>query len=153
MKEQYYYDSNAVDFFIYKSMRKNSKCLSLISCFHLISKEPQVNDDAILSYFISKLDSMVTHFKKADSICVSWNETYCKPTQYLNTNNEYYDRNYKFFVHSDKKHYYSIEEFINELYRLFMDIYPYSKLDINTIYNNPSIKYIVKNYYKNTNNN
>ena len=52
-----------------------------------------------------------------------------------------------FRVHHNKEQYFSIESFINELYRLFMDIYPYSKLDIKTIYNNPSINFIIHAYY------
>lgn len=147
MKKQMYYDSNYVDFFVYKSMRKNAKCIDMVHCLHLIGKNGQISDDRILSYFCSKLDEIVCRCKRTNGIYISWYEGYCKPTHYINANNDYYEHNYMFRVHHNKEQYYSIEQFINEMYRLFMDIYPYSKIDIKTIYENPSIKFIIHAYY------
>lgn len=147
MVEQMYYDSNYVDFFIYKSMRKNAKCYGMVHCLHLIGKNEQISDDIILSYFCSKLDEIITLTKQTDNIYISWNEGYCKPTHYINTNNEWYEHNYMFRIHHNKEDYHIIENFINELYRLFMDIYPYSKLDIRTIHENSSVRYIIDKWY------
>ena len=49
---------------------------------------------------------------------------------------------------SQRDNYSSLEMFINHLYRLFLVIYPYTKLDIQTIYNNTSINYLIRDYYK-----
>ena len=147
MKEQMYYDSNYVDFFVYKSMRKNAPCFGMVHCLHLISTSEKISDESILSYFCSKLDEIISLAKCTNGIYISWNVGYCKPTHYINANNAWYEHNYMFRVHHNKEHFITIEDFINELYRLFMDIYPYSKLDIRTIHENPSIRFIINAYY------
>lgn len=151
MKEHsVYFDSNCADIFIYKSARKNAKCIKMVHISHLISTgdTPYISENSILNYFTSKLYELVYAMKDAHSINFSCYESYGKETRYINTNNELHSRIDMFHISHQRQSYASIEQFINYLYRVFMDIYPYSKLDINTIYNDWSIKHIIDNYYK-----
>ena len=41
-----------------------------------------------------------------------------------------------------------MEQTINFVYDIYNLIYPYNTLSLDTIYNDPSIKYFIKEYYK-----
>lgn len=148
MKKSMYYDSNCADVFIYDSKRLNSKCMKNVHILHLIcGHDNKISDDKILDYFISKIGEIVWCMKDCKEINFSCYTHYGKETSYMNANNDLYNHVSMFHIEHKRQSYCAIEDVINYMYRVIMDIYPYSKLDIYTIYANPSIKYIINNYY------
>lgn len=150
MKDSYYYESNTADFFIYASDRKNAKCLKMVHMLHLITHDcAYIDDERILDYFISKVYDVCYAMKKAKSINIGCWYTYGHVTRYKNANNDWYYHTTMFRDGFTRKKLYSFEDVINYMYKILMIIYPYSNIDYNTIYNNPSIKHIISFYYSN----
>lgn len=144
------YENNIAFIYLYKSTRKNSKVMSDITIRHLIPTNGKqfVDDNSILNYFISTVEKACYTFIKCKSINTRYWISYGHETHYINANNERYEHITMLKTMSQRDDYSSFEMFINHLYRLFLVIYPYTKLDIKTIYDNPSIRYYITEYYK-----
>lgn len=149
MKE---YDNNLVNLFIYKSKRKNAQVLKAVTIRHLIPNRgyDTISDERILDYFISTLDECVYAFKKCKYQHINARNwmSYGHVTGYIDANGDWYEHVTMMRTMSQRDDYSSLEGFINHLYRMFLVVYPYSKLDITTIYANTFIKHIISNYYQ-----
>lgn len=121
-----------------------------ITIRHLIPTqgEQTINDDDILNYFISIVEKAYYTLIKCKSINIRHWMSYGHETHYINANNEWYEHITMLKTMSQRDNYSSIEQLINHLYRIFLVIYPYTKLDIKTIYDNTSIRYFIAEYYK-----
>lgn len=142
---------NAASIIMYKSSRKNAKCSDIISINHLINNKTdrKIPDDRILEQFINIVEKVVyTAAGFNNHIELTVNLDSAKNSQYKNVNGETYktwESNYYTWYRVKCS---SVESCINFLYKVFYLIYPYNELNLeNTIYNNPSIKYLIKKYY------
>ena len=156
LKEKTYevpYTVNAVGLYLYKSSRKNSKTKN-ITVNHLIKtgknkNDRKINDDRILSQFIGTISKIVLYSRQNNKhLELSCILDYGKKASYINANNEL---TYKLDIrtlHFERKQFYSMEQTINFVYDIYNLIYPYNTLSLDIIYNDPSIKYFIKEYYK-----
>ena len=144
------YLNNFCSVTIYASKRKNARILATVDIRHLIPAHGNdtISDDRILDYFISVLDSVVYKLPKNRDINTRYWISYGHITEYKNVYGDMFEHVTMLKTMSQRDYYSSLEMFINHLYRLFLVIYPYTKLDIQTIYNNPSINYMIRDYYK-----
>ena len=157
LKEKTYkapYTVNACGLYLYKSNRKNAKTKNVM-INHLIktgknnTNNYKINDDRILSQFIGTISKIVLYSiqnnKHLELSCIL---DYGKKASYIDANNEL---TYKLDIrtlHFGRKKFLNIEQCINFIYDVYNLIYPYNTLSLTTIYNNPSIKYFIKEYYK-----
>ena len=156
LKEKTYevpYTVNAVGLYLYKSSRKNSKTKN-ITVNHLIKtgknkNDKKINDDRILSQFIGTISKIVLYSRQNNKhLELSCILDYGKKASYIDANNEL---TYKLDIrtlHFERKQFYSMEQTINFVYDIYNLIYPYNTLSLDIIYNDPSIKYFIKEYYK-----
>ena len=156
LKEKTYevpYTVNAVGLYLYKSSRKNSKTKN-ITVNHLIKtgknkNDKKINDDRILSQFIGTISKIVLYSRQNNKhLELSCILDYGKKASYIDANNEL---TYKLDIrtlHFERKQFYSMEQTINFVYDIYNLIYPYNTLSLDTIYNDTSIKYFIKEYYK-----
>ncbi len=144
------YENNIAFIYLYHSKRKNSKIIDDITIRHLIPSNGKqtVDDNSILNYFISVVEKTCYALINCKTINSGYWVSYGHETHYLDANNEWYEHVTMLKTMSQRDDYTSFEMFINHLYRLFLVIYPYSKLDIKTVYDNPSVQYYIKEYYK-----
>lgn len=144
------YENNVAFIYLYHSKRKNSRIIGDITIRHLIPAHGKqtVDDDAILNYFISTVEKAYFSLIKCKSINSRYWISYGHETEYINANNEPYTHVTMLKTMSQRDDYSSFEQFINHLYRLFLVVYPYTKLDIKTVYDNASVQYFIKEYYK-----
>ena len=156
LKEKTYkapYTVNACGLYLYKSNRKNAKTKDVM-INHLIKtaknkNDYKINDDRILMQFIGTISKIVLYSiqynKHLELSCIL---DYGKKASYINADNEL---TYKLDIrtlHFERKQFYSIEQCINFIYDVYNLIYPYNTLSLDTIYNDTSIKYFIKEYYK-----
>lgn len=147
--EQQAFYNNAAHLWIYKSDRKNAKIIGAVDIRHLITKSDnrQLTDDKIMDYFVTAMEYTLHFVKQAQKINARCWYEYGHITQYKNVYGDNYERVTMLKTMSQRDSYSSFEQLINHIYRLFLIVYPYSKLDIQDVYNNPSIKYFIKQYY------
>lgn len=147
--EQQAFYNNVAHLWLYKSNRKNATIVGAVDMRHLITKSDnrQLTDDKIMSYFITTIEYTLYFIKQAKQINVRCWYEYGHITQYKNANGDNYEHVTMLKTASQRESYYSFEQLINHIYRLFLIVYPYSKLDIQDIYNNSSIKYFINQYY------
>lgn len=148
-KEQW--KNNNCLIYAYKSHRKNAKIISSVTMRHLITQNDNgcLSEEHILQYFIGVVGQLVTdiRFSANRTINISTYTSIDHMTTYTNANSELYSRNHTIRFNSQRIKFASIEQFINYLYDLLLLIYPYTRLDINTVYGNASIRYWIDLYY------
>lgn len=143
------YVVNAFSMYLFKSDRKNSKIINSLSVNHLINKQDdrKVSDTSILKQLVNQFSSVVYSCLKDHYIRYNCYMDIGRATQYLNADNQLYKtldiRQYHF-----NRKCITIEQFLNDLYDLFMLIYPYSELSIKTVFNDTSIRYFINQWYK-----
>lgn len=148
---KYPYSLNSASILLYKSSRKNAKCTDFININHLISYERdfRVNDERILQQLAGTVETIVYNSlafnKHLEFKCFM--RTF-KAASYLNANNEIYHTVEYINVVGARNKYYTIEQFINEVFDIYALIYPYNELSRKTVFNNPSIKYFINMYYQ-----
>lgn len=148
-----FYQSNAASIYCFKSSRKNSKCSNTISINHLINHAPdrKVSDERIIQQITRTIESIVYYARQYKHIELSAYIDSFKQIEYTNANNEIYhgveDQRYCF----QRVRFSSIEECINFVFSVYCLIYPYNKIDRNTLHNNASIRYYINAYYKGSN--
>lgn len=155
MEVKYYnsiqaWKNNMCVIYAYKSDRKNAKIISEVTMRHLISHNENncVDESHIMDYFAGIVAHIVTDIKQsANTINISAYTMIGHATTYVNANNELYTREHTKRIKNCRLKFYSIEDLINYLYDRLLDVYPYTRLDINDIYNNSSIKYHINLYY------
>lgn len=146
------WSNNDCSIFAFKSDRKNAKIISDITLRHLITHNENgcVDEDKIESYFVGIIAQLVYDIKyHGETINVTTLTTINHMTSYWNYNNELYNHNHEIHINECRKHFSSLEQLINHIYDILLLVYPYTRLDIKTIYNNPSIKYYINLYYHN----
>jgi len=144
-----YFETNYCTFYMYKSSRKNCKCESF-AIRHLISHndDRKLDDKNIESYFVSTLEKIVYQSKKYNNYLeVAAYMNFDKQCSFVNANNDNYFTFDRIPLNIARKNYSSLENVINLLYSIFAIIYPYNKLCIESLYNNPSVKYLIDFYY------
>ena len=145
-----FYQSNAASIFCFKSSRKNSKCSDIININHLINRETdrRVSDDRIMNQIAETIEKIVYYCKQYKHIELSCYMDVFKQIEYENANNEIYhgveDQRYCF----QRVIFSSIEQCINFVFSVYCLIYPYNKIDRNTLHNNASIRYFINQYYR-----
>lgn len=145
--ENYYYN-NSAGLFISKSNRKNAKT-EYFSIHHLINQNEnkKISDDRIIQQFINTLDTCINQFiRYGRKMYFSSVVTTHKQVTFINANNNLY-HTLEELNHYEERHFYSIEQFINELYRIYSLIYPYHTISKNDIFKNKSINYFINNWY------
>ena len=143
------YALNSASVFCFKSSRKNSKCSDIINIIHPITKNDKIPDENIIYHFINTLEKIVYYSLQNNrhlelSTYVNINKNAC----FINANNNIYhdveNNRYNF----QRVKFSSIESCINFLFSVYNLIYPYNKISVKTLYNNSSIKYLINEYYK-----
>lgn len=137
-----------ISFFVYKSMRKNSKCD--YKSFYI-----RDNADAEKAVYtiVGMADSVIHAMYNLDSNTPIMSATisFSAPnTGYVNVDKNFNNEPKNIMVFENKIEYHSIEQVINTLYNWYMVINPYCSLSLKTLYDSPSIKYIIDNFYKKT---
>lgn len=148
-KEQW--KNNLSTLFIYKSDRKNAKIVKDINIRHLITSNENgaCNESTIENYFINIVGSVVYTIQcECLEINVTSYTSINHMTTYHNVNHELVSHNHTIRIDAQRKHFSSIEQLINHIYDIFLLIYPYTRLDLNGLYNDPTIKQIIREYYK-----
>lgn len=145
------FKSNALSIYMFKSSRKNSKCSKAINVNHLISKEVKIHDDSIISQFIGTIESIIYTSKQYNNhLEVSAYIDIFKNESFINANNDLYCNTNSLRYNFQRVQFSSIEQCINFIFSIYYLIYPYNEISLsNDIYNNPSIKYLIKEYYHN----
>ena len=138
---------NAAGIYMYKSARKNSRWIH-IPVYHLISKENEyINDERIMEQFIGVIEKMAAYARKHNHIDFDASINIEKNTQYINANNSIYHDTERIYISIPRVECSSIEACINRLYSVFALIYPYNTLNLRELHNNPSIRYIINEFY------
>ena len=144
------WEDNLCVIYAYKSDRKNAKIISDVTLRHLITQNEtgQISDEHILQYFSGIIAQLVYDMKySSKTINITTYTSIDTITAYRNANNELYQHKHTIRLDNRHKKFYSIEQLINYLYDILLLIYPYTMLDINTIYSNSSIRYYINLYY------
>lgn len=141
---------NDCTIFAFKSDRKNATVISEITLRHLITHNDNgcLNESTIENYFVGIIAQLVYDIKyHACTINITTLTTINHMTSYWNCNSELYNHYHDIHINECRKHFFSIEQLINHIYNILLLVYPYTRLDIKTIYNNSSIKYYINLYY------
>lgn len=143
------WEDNICTLFAYKSDRKNAKIISDITIRHLITqnKNEQISDEHILQYFSGIVGQLVYDIKNTKTINITTYTSIDTITSYRNANNAMYSHKHTIRLDNKRKKFYSIEQCINYLYDIILLLYPYTQLDINTVYSNEGIRHFIKLYY------
>lgn len=147
-KEQW--KNNMCIIYAYKSNRKNAKIISDITMRHLITQNENgaIDENKILDYFSGIIGQLVYDLKyTTKTINLTTYISIDRLTTYINANNELYSHNHSIQLNNRRIQFTSIESAINYLYDILLLIYPYTRIDINDVYNNHSIKYFINYYY------
>lgn len=141
---------NMCTIYAYKNDRKNAKIVSDVTMRHLITQniDGKISDEHILHYFTGVIGQLVYDIKySSKTINITTYTSIDTITSYRNANNDMYAHKHTIRIDNRRKKFYSIEQCINYLYDILLLIYPYTQLDINTVYANTSIRYYIKLYY------
>lgn len=147
-KEQW--KNNMCVIYAYKSDRKNAKIISDVTMRHLITHNENgaISEEKILQYFGGVIGQLVTDIIfTTKTFNITTYASIDKLTTYIDAKNQLYSRNHTIRIDNHRIRFASIEQLINYLYDILMLIYPYSRLDINDVYSNASIKYWINLYY------
>lgn len=148
------WDNNLCQIYAYKSNRSNAKIISDITMRHLIThNENGCCDESIIeNYFVGIIGQLTTDLKFSSNgvINITTYMSINQLTTYTNANNELYNHYHTIQLHNRREKFSSIEQLINYLYDILLLIYPYTRLDLHTIYENESIKYFIHMYYHST---
>ena len=142
------FNNNAMSIFCYKSSRKNALSSDIIKVNHLIGKDIKISDDNIINQFVGTLDKVISQSIRFNG--------FLELTAYVDISKNALRTNPNSYVYCDidnvrysfqRQRFYSIEQTINFLLSLYFLIYPYNEISTKTIYDNPSIKYLINKYY------
>lgn len=156
MEVKYYnsiqaWENNMCMIYAYKSDRKNAKIISDVTMRHLITHNENncVDENCILDYFTGIIAQLVTDIKySSNTINISAYTTTGHATSYIDANNELYTHEHTKHISNCRLKFYSIECLIVYLFDRLLDVYPYTRLDLYTVFNHPSIQYYINLYYQ-----
>lgn len=132
-----YCEGNCGTIYIYKSMRKNAKCLRDINVAHLITHDPEgkLTDEGIIDHFVSTLDKIFASSER---------EFYLSVDMIENREVRGIAKPQGWYWESDRKKFERPTEMIHWLwFNFFCRIYPYNTVDFTKIEMNPSIRYMI----------
>ena len=144
------WDNNMCTIYAYKSNRKNAKIISDVTMRHLIthSENGCISEEQILNYFVGIIGQLATDIKfSSNTINITTYVSIDKITTYVNANSQLYSHLHTMRFNNRRVKFSSFEHLINYLYDILLLVYPYTRLDLNTIYSNSSIKYFINLYY------
>jgi len=144
------WDNNMCIIYAYKSNRKNAKIISDITMRHLITHNENgcISEEQILNYFIGIIGQLATDIRfSSNTINITTYASIDKITTYVNANSHLYSHLHTMRFNNRRVKFSSFEELINYLYDILLLVYPYTRLDLYTIYSNSSIKYFINLYY------
>lgn len=145
-----FYKNNAASIFCYKSSRKNAKCSNVINIDYLINRETdrRVSDNRIMDQIAGTIEKIVCYCKQHAHIELTCYVDVFKQIEYKNANEEIYHgvegQRYNF----QRVIFTGIEQCINFIFSVYCLIYPYNKIDHNTLHSNASIRYFINKYYR-----
>lgn len=132
--------------YMYKSSRFNAKNKNKW-VHHLITHgDGKVPDRRIKIQFEDVLADCIEIFKEYGHIECKAVVNFGKETQFVNANNEIHEEYESFYYNLEREKFSSIESFINYLYGLFAMLYPYNRLNLNTLHSDKYIRALIKEY-------
>lgn len=128
------YYNNMGMIILYKSMRKNSKCIEAFNFCHLIPSPgmERITDERITEQFLNVLEKIIYAVNKESNkkIVIESFLELNKRSSYIDANGNNYNDHEELRITLDKKHLYSWEV-LKYLYTLFSIIYPYNTINLN----------------------
>ena len=134
------YKENRGSIYVWKSMRKNAKCLRDIYVVHLINHDPEgkLTDGRIIDHFVSEAEKIFAASEREFCLSVSMFEN----REVRNVTNSQ-----KWFWVSQREHFNHPVSMLYWLwFNFFCRIYPYNTVDFTEIEMNPSIKYMINEW-------
>ena len=142
--------NNMCTIYAYKSSRKNAKIISNVTMRHLITHDQNecLSEERILNYFVGIIGQLAMDIKFfSNVICITTYSSIDRITTYVDANSHLYSHLHTMRLNNNRVKFSSFEQLINYLYDILLLVYPYTRLDLNTIYSNSSIKYFINLYY------
>lgn len=128
------YYNNMGMIILYKSMRKNSKCIDAFNFSHLIptSGIEKIPDDRIIEQLGNVLEKIIYVLNKESNkeIVIESFLELNKRSSFINANGDNYNDHEKITICLQKKHLYSWE-LLGYLYNMFSLVYPYNTINLN----------------------
>lgn len=137
-----YYEKNFGTICVYKSMRKNAKCLRDINVVHLITHDPEgkLTDEGIINHFVSE----------AEKIFAAAEREFCLSVHMVENREVYKDVDVSeqgWYWEADRKKFKQPTEMLHWLwFNFFCRIYPYNTVDFTKIEMNPSIRDMINKW-------
>ncbi|NCC88668.1 MAG: hypothetical protein EOM05_12555 [Clostridia bacterium] len=142
--------NNAATIIVYKSSRKNARA-ETISINHLIdvnSESRKIDDGRILSQLIGTIEKLTSIIKNYDNhIEMKARLDIGKNASYRTVVCDPYETTEYISIVLQKAQLHSIEQAISYIYDVYCLVYPYNTLSSKTIFDNPSIRYYIKQHY------
>lgn len=142
------YKENGAMIYCHKSSRKNAKVSDCLTAYHLINhnEDRRVSDDRILTQLTNTFEGILSECKDFNkhieiSVFLTLNH------QVLYTDDSELKHSKDYFSFRRQK-FNTPQELLIFLCRIFRLIYPYATLSTSTVFDNPSIKYILNEWYE-----
>lgn len=135
-----YCEKNCGTIRVYKSMRKNAKCLRDINVVHLITHDPEgkLTDEGIIDHFVSEAEKIFAASEREFCLSVSMAEN----REVRNATNSQ-----TWLWASQREHFNHPVSMLYWLwFNFFCRIYPYNTVDFTEIEMNPSIQYMINKW-------
>ena len=132
-----YYKYNSVSIVCRKSKKYSDSDAIMIN--HL--EDGEVSDERILQQLINAAEKVTFYCKEYNNICLSVDLNICKRYQY----NGFWGTEHSRFYNPNVK-FYRVEKLIHYLFNLFSLIYPYNTLSSTAVFEDESIRRIIKEY-------
>lgn len=132
-------------FYVYKSMRKNAKCIMIDKYIRENVEKGTAAEKIteITQEIISVMGKMGNNQLVLRPVV-----TFTAPnTSYINANKNNYNDPTPITIYGEKSQWHSIEQVVGLVYCYYMAVNPLCKLHKKELFENPSIKYIIKKYY------
>lgn len=132
-KNPYYWNAGTI--LLFKSMRKNAKCIDLINIVHLIpaAGTERITDERITEQLLNVLEKIAYSTEKTGGkIFIKAFIQFTKRSSYINANGDNYNDHEKLSITLDRKQIYKWE-LLKYLYTMFSVIYPYNSINLNDI--------------------
>jgi hypothetical protein len=138
------YYNNTGMIILYKSMRKNSKCIEAFNFCHLIPSPgiEKISDDRIIEQLLNVLEKIIYAVNKESNkeIVIESFLELNKRSSYIDASGNNYNDHEKMTICLQKKHLYSWE-LLKYLYNMFSLVYPYNTINLsNELWHNKRLK-------------
>lgn len=135
---------NSINLYICKSTRKNAK-IEIVDCKQFF----KINNEKAIDKIVNTVEKIIFMQKKlnAKDIIIYGSLSKQIETNFINANNQEYNTSDIRGLRLPLQMFCSIESLINFLYDCVMILNPNLTLHVKTLFDNPSIKYVINNYY------